>query len=194
MPERLLGAERIAFHREQRSPDSFLGEYSRIWRYRTERSEFYLSADFPFRGFHPLWVCYTNAGNTLDGDPQKMQLPNAPASAEPNVGFAKFKDDLGSTSYLWFMLFDASGKPVHMRQYEETVGNQLMDRFARGNAVELGAEPITYQFQLYLQSGRDLPQAQLDEYLKMFAEALPHAVERVRQLNAAAGLNAETQR
>lgn len=182
MPQRLLEAKRVSFHKEQRSPDSFFGEYSRIWRYQEAHNEFLLSADFPFRGFHPLWVCYTNAGNTLDGEPQTLSLPSA--SGQPSVGFAKLKDDLGSTSYLWFSLFDASGKPVPIQQYEDTVGNLLVERFNRGNATLGQADPITYQFQLYLPSGADLPQAELDRYLKIYAEALPHAVEQVKRLNA----------
>lgn len=48
----------------------------------------------------------------------------------------------------------------------------------------LMVDPVTYQFQLYLQSGSDLKPDELDRYFKIYCEALPHAIEQVKRLNA----------
>jgi hypothetical protein len=185
MPETLLGAQRYGFMKEERSPDSFFGEYSRAWKYRDQHSEFTLSTDFPFRGFHPLWVCYTNSGKSLEGEPVILQLPvgqTGEKNAAP-VARVKLKDELGTSSYLWFSLFESNGKLLDVENYDDGLRTRLVDRLFRSSS-ELDAEPVTYQFQLYLQSSSELNAVELERYFKIYAEALPHAVEQVRRLNA----------
>ena len=184
MPETLQGAQRSAFLKEERSLDNFLGNYSRAWKYRDARDEFMLSVDFPFRGFHPLWICYTNAGSIVDGEPVLLQLPSTVRDGSKSpVARVRLRDELGNASYLWFSLFESNGQLIEIQKPTDGVGTRLRDRFFR-NASTLQAEPVTYQFQLYVQSGSELRADDLDRYFKIYAEALPHAVEQVKRLNA----------
>jgi exosortase len=207
-PEKLQQAQRVGFEQKQRSPDSFFGEYSRIWSYRDARSDFVLSIDFPFRGYHPLWVCYTNAGNEVQGKPTPVRLPSqatlsetspsetppsetprfdtsSQGAAEPTAMFVKLKDELGSHSYLWFLLFEANGTPVKIKDYDgQNAENPLLDRIKAAFAESVAREPVTYQFQLYVPSNRELSSAELDEYLHLFDASLPFARQQVKALTS----------
>lgn len=186
MPETLQGAKRVSFAKVERSPDNFNGEYSRIWKYRDTRNEFILSADFPFRGFHPLWLCYTNVGNSLEGDPVLLDPPELGSAAgdQPSIARVKLKDELGGTSYVWFSLFDASGRPVPAQEYRADASTLLVGRLLGRNGSVLEMEPVSYQFQLYLQSDDDLTDSELEHYLKVYTDALPLAIDQVRRLNS----------
>lgn len=186
MPETLHSAQRVAFTGQVRAPDNFNGEYSRIWKYRDSRHEFALSVDFPFRGFHPLWVCYTNVGNVVDGEPvihKQMANEGAQPGGEGSIARFKLIDEFGTTSYVWFSLFDPSGHPVPIEDYSPDVKNLLVNRLLGRNGLSSGTEPVTFQFQLYLQSTSELTEAELQRYLEIYNEALPHAVEQVKQLS-----------
>ncbi len=179
MPDSLVGAKLVDFRGQERSPDNYFGEHSRLWLYQDDAKQFTLSVDFPFRGFHGLWLCYTNAGNKVEDLPVYF----AADGRERAYARVKFRDDLGNPSYLWFNNFDASGKPIEMEPYEpnatEVVGQRL-----RPVLEKLQDQPVTYQFQLYIQPGYDLTQEELNRYQRVFNEALPYAVKQVQQLNA----------
>lgn len=187
-PERLQQARRVGFNQQQRSPDSFFGEYSRIWSYKDARCDFLLSIDFPFRGYHPLWVCYTNAGNEVQDKPTPIRLPSQatlPETSEPVTMFVKFRDELGSHSYLWFLLFDADGAPVKIKNYEEAnAENPLLDRLKAAFVESVSREPVTYQLQLYVPSSRELNVAEQNEYLRLFDAAIPLARQQVKVLTS----------
>lgn len=182
-PETLQQAKRVGFKQQQRSPDSFLGEYSRIWSYKDSRCDFLLSIDFPFRGYHPLWVCYTNAGNEVQDNPTPVSLPsraNRRGTSEPKAMVVHFRDELGSHSYLWYLLFESDGTPVKVENDE----NPLLDRIKAAFVESVAFEPVTYQFQLYVPSSRELSAAEQNEYLRLFDAALPLARQQVKVLTS----------
>ncbi len=179
IPEVLLDAKQVAYRGQERSPDNFYGEYSRIWLYKDPVHTFTLSADFPFRGYHPLWFCYTSAGQVIDESAVYFKL----LQCDTAIARVKFRDDLGAPSYLWFINFDAQGQPVVAQEYDANAATVLEDRL-RPIISTVQDQPLTYQFQLYIQPGRDLTSDELDKYYKIFLEALPYAVNQVQQLNA----------
>ena len=181
-PEDFMNAKRVRFQADQRSPESFFGEYSRTWSFSNSGGEFVVSLDFPFRGYHPLWVCYTNAGNQMQGPPASILLSNQAAGERPHVVHVKFRDDLGNFSYLWFELFDADGQPVAVRNYDQPEDNAMLTRIKTVLANTVVTDPVSYQLQLYVPSSRELTKGELDEYAKVFEAAAPIARQLVQKL------------
>ncbi len=66
LPGALGEWRRVNFASETRSTASFLGAHSLIWEYRKQEQRCLISIDFPFRGYHPLEVCYGNSGWEVD--------------------------------------------------------------------------------------------------------------------------------
>lgn len=184
-PESFAHARRVHYKADQRSPESFFGEYSRSWTFRDSRCEFVLSIDFPFRGYHPLWVCYTNAGNKIQGSPATVSLPEQTDTAPSQVVHVKFRDDLGNFSYLWFELFDREGQAIAVKNYDQPQENPLYARLKTVLADTVARDPVSYQFQLYVPSSRELTKAELDEYAKFFAASAPVARQLVSKLPSA---------
>lgn len=185
MPEMLLQAKRVGFREERRLRDSVFGEFSRVWSYRDSRCNFILSLDFPFRGYHPLWVCYTNAGKTAQGAPTPIGLPSQPADSEPTVMFVELRDDLGDYSYLWFLLFEADGDAIKIKDYaNEGQRNSILERIQSAFVDGVSPEPVSYQMQLYVESSRKLTTSERAEYLQLFDAAVPLAKAQVRTLTS----------
>lgn len=180
MPESFQGVQKVDFTQHERSPNDFYGEHSRVWHYRDGETDITLSLDFPFRGFHPLWLCYTNTGHTVEGVPQELPVPTA--SGQQNIAFFRLKDDFGSASYVWFSLFDASGKLTPTGEYQSK--SLLLERLERPTPINSEIEPVTFQYQMYVPSGKELTKEQIDKYLKIYVESLPIAIEQIRQVNA----------
>ncbi len=183
LPQTLLSAERLDFRKHDRTPGSFFGEYSRTWGYSERNNQLVFSLDFPFRGSHPLWLCYLGAGHVIDQPPVYFEY----GGIERGACRVKFRNDIGASSYLWFTLCDANGSSFDIGPYEEPSNGfglgGIADAF-RGNLSKFIDQPVTYQFQLYIQPGQDLTSDELDKYYKIFLEALPYAVKQVQQLNA----------
>lgn len=181
-PETFAKAQRVKYHADQRTPESFYGEYSRSWTFRDPRGDFVLSIDFPFRGYHPLWVCYTNAGNEIQGTPTPILQSSQPATDQPHVVQVKFKDDLDNYSYLWFELFDKDGKPISVKSYDQPEENAIVARLKTVMADTVARDPVSYQLQLYVPSSRELTKQELDEYAKFFEATAPVARQLVKKL------------
>ena len=181
-PDTLQQAKRVRFHPDQRSPESFFGEYSRSWSYRDSRCEFVLSVDFPFRGYHPLWVCYTNAGHQIQGSPTSILMPNQANGERPHVVYVKLRDDIGNFSYLWFELFDREGQPVAVKNYDQPEENAIWTRMKMVLSNTVARDPVSYQFQLYVPSSRELTEAELKEYAQIFVDSAPLARQLVQKL------------
>lgn len=178
-PETFAHAKRVRYQADQRTPESFYGEYSRSWTFRDPRCDFVLSLDFPFRGYHPLWVCYTNAGNQIQGTP--TTIPQQ-AADQPHVVQVKFKDDLGNYSYLWFELFDKEGHPIAVKSYDQPEENAVIARLKTVMADTVARDPVSYQLQLYVPSSRELTKQELDEYTKFFEATAPVSRQLVKKL------------
>jgi hypothetical protein len=173
MPNDLGIWHRAAFRQEVRSTKSSFGEFSNVWEYRKPDSGFVVSLDFPFRGWHPLWDCYEMTGwkrlssnivRTESGD-KSVAWPYAEVVLE---------NDIGTYAYLWFSFFDENGQPF-IFQEEETVSKSpdLLSRFtwnlnsfvrAKGEAVE----PITYQVQMFCESGQNLSEPDRKQMRDLF--------------------------
>ncbi len=184
MPELILDARRVRMLEEKRSRESSFGEYSRTWQYSDGKHSLLLSIDFPFHGYHPLWVCYVNSGQTVVDTPEILTTTAIESSPEkPTALRVKLVDSLKNVSYLWFVLFDASGRPITAQGYDQvSVKQLLLERIQRALARQMEPAPVSYQFQLLVNSGEDLTPSEMVHYQELFESALPYAMGQVREL------------
>ena len=181
MPSTLGVAVQAGFNRQERERDSAFGEYSRFWTYRLGSTECLISLDFPFRGFHPLWVCYQSNGQTIYSDPQISKVESD--GIEWKIATIELRDDLGNPSYVWFTMFDTTGKPIELSKYSLKVSESLVNRlgFAAAN-VDSSVDPVTFQCQLYVQTGEVLSDEKRKAFQDLLLKALPHAVNVARDI------------
>lgn len=180
MPEKMSGSTRTGFGGQHRSLNDFFGEYSRIWQYQNGESVAMLSLDFPFRGFHPLWVCYQNSGNTVIGVPEAMTV-SAAGSNDWHVDLVELRSETGEMSYLWFTMFEGNGKPIELGKYKSGLDDRVAERLI---TPDYASAPVTYQYQLYIQTGDKISAEQKKDMFELFKAGLPYAVEAVKKISA----------
>ena len=188
LPKTILGASQAAFIPEHRPIENFYGEYSRAWLYQDAKGSnaFTLSIDFPFRDFHPLWVCHTNIGSkVVSRSSRELSVTSVLGTHQAIVYQVDLVDDAGGASYLLFVNFDKNGEAVE-EDLETGIKAAIMNRLLRPNPVAFKLPPVAYQAQLHVTSGAALSAPQKQEYESIFLEALPHMMAAVQKLNATA--------
>ena len=173
-PNQLLGSEQIGFTTKTRVSNDNLGQYSRIWQYSRENADQVVSLDFPFRGWHPLWICYETTGWK---EQQRIRVETT-ADDEP-IQWPFYESRLqnmsGEHAVLHFSLFDGNGAP-----YDSESGMEKNDARSRISKNLISAtvkkirsfnnpiEPVTFQFQLLTRSDSPIPTEQIMGYRQMF--------------------------
>jgi hypothetical protein len=177
-------AQIVGFQSITRDRTDMLGQHSRIWQLRNESSRMTVSLDFPFRGWHPLWVCYMNAG----WKQRSLEIVNV--SDEDGLGreFAFYEalleNDLGDIAVLHFSLFDERGQPYtsertsEVAQAENRLHRNLWTRMRREEQVR---DPITFQFQQLSQTNTSPTPQQLERLrglyrklrIQVYVESMP---------------------
>ncbi|MFN7731652.1 MAG: exosortase U [Pirellula sp.] len=164
-------AQIVGFQSVTRDRSDLLGQHSRIWQLRNETSRMTVSLDFPFRGWHPLWVCYMNAGW------KQRSLEIVHVSDDEGIGreFAFYEslleNDLGDIAVLHFSLFDEHGQPYTLErksqvpQAENRLQRNLWTRIRREDQVR---DPITFQFQQLSQTNTSPTPQQLERLRGMY--------------------------
>lgn len=165
----------IDYRIEERDSRSDLGHYSRIWEFEAPFGTVILSFDYPFRGYHPLNVCYRNGGWRLG--PQTTAVPaKADSVAHRNNGTEfEMSKPTGDNGYVCFSLFGRATEAVE--QTPVTPGSWMRSKLGRSPLIWLlGAEPpsldaSSYQFQIFAASGSRLTQAERDELRRAYFAA-----------------------
>ena len=193
-PNQLLGSEKIGFTTKTRLSNNNLGQYSRIWQYSRENADHVVSLDFPFRGWHPLWICYQTTGWK---EQQRIRVERS-ADDEP-IQWPFYESRLqnmsGEHAVLHFSLFDGNGAPYDSESAMEKndarsrISKNLISAMVREFwSLKNPIEPVTFQFQLLTRSDSPIPTEQIMGYRQMFLtlremvhkKSLP-ALEVVRQ-------------
>jgi len=164
-------AQIVGFQSVTRDRSDLLGQHSRVWQLKNETSRLTVSLDFPFRGWHPLWVCYMNAG----WKQRSLELVNG--SDEDGLGreFSFYEsvleNDLGDVAVLHFSLFDEHGQPYTMERKGELpqAENRLQrNLWTRSRREEQVRDPITFQFQQLSQTNTSPTPVQLERLRGVF--------------------------
>lgn len=151
-----------------------LGQYSRIWQYSRENADHVVSLDFPFRGWHPLWICYQTTGWK---EQQRIRVKTS-ADEEP-IQWAFYECRLqnlsGEHAVLHFSLFDGNGAPydsetaMEKNDARSRISKNLISVMSRQiRSLKNPIEPVTFQFQLLTLSDSPIPTEQIIGYRQMF--------------------------
>lgn len=168
---RLLGSSDIAFETVRRFRGHQEGQCSRTWRVSSVGSTQMLSLDLPFRGGHPLWVCYAGTGWTLTSE-RTIDLFSEHLKKNWPINEIIMRGPEGQWAILHFVHAEISGNPFdnnatrfvdsvadteHRARWLDEFSRAVRDRFivfpSKRNAL-----PLTVQFQL-LTSGTEVPSA-----------------------------------
>ena len=172
-----------SFRTETRDRDDLLGQYSRVWNYNTaDGRQLVASLDLPFRGWHPLWECYENAGW------DRLQTSRIVADANgASQEWPAFKVQLINQEekhgLLFFSLFDQFGKPCdydgsfeHRRggsRFNRSIWNIFQQSRSGSGTMQdpvVMQDPITFQFQTLFLSDRPFDERDTRETLGIFLQ------------------------
>jgi exosortase len=197
IPNQLLESEQIGFITETRVSNNNLGQYSRIWQYSRENADHVVSLDFPFRGWHPLWICYQTTGWK---EQQRIRVETS-ADDEP-IQWPFYESRLqnmsGEHAVLHFSLFDGNGAPYDSESAMEK--NDARSRISKNlisamitkiRSLKNPIEPVTFQFQLLTRSDSPIPTEQINGYRQMFLKL--REMVHIKSLPALEVVRRETQ-
>jgi len=189
MPERLkVEAKRVRFQEEKRERTSIFGSYSRTWTYRMDGGHLLTaSLDFPFTGWHRLYVCYENTGwevtgyDLMDADPGDQGWPWVEM---------KLKNKYGQHGRVLFCFLDELGQ--HYIPQSDEVRHRLRDNSIQERArqtlpgllkeVAKARLPNTYQFQVVLFADQPLSESTVQRMHQGFLEMRGHAKNEVEKM------------
>lgn len=180
MPALLGEWKQVAFASETRSTASALGAHSLIWEYRKLDQRFLLSMDFPFRGYHPLEVCYGNSG---------WNVSNVGAQTDPSASKWDWREltmdnQFGSRGFVCYSLMTEDCQPFG-NVIESDVKMNLAGRMGAlfGPNAERSSpvfQPVCYQIQIICESGRKLSAEELEDLRQQFFTARELLREKVK--------------
>lgn len=181
---KLKGWRVHAFEEQKRERNDPFGENSRTWAVANDHLRGMVSVDFPFRGWHGLYVCYLLTGWTIED--LHAEMGDGPESWPYVEGRIRQPD--GRVGYLWYCYVDIHGKavsPTDPKEVGEQVARDLALRFRRDNVVSMAlgqlvpSDPITYQIQLFHESPVALGKADSEQLRVVFLEAREHLRQRL---------------
>jgi exosortase len=193
LPERVGDWKRPAELREEkRPPGNPLGEFSRIWTYKTDRNiQCLLSLDYPYPEFHDLRVCYVNNGWQIDkddkGEDKTVSWVHKPESG-PELYCVRvpMKRPVERHATLWFCEFDQDGVGVDPLELGElkarNVGERISQRLSfmtnrwkrlvapSATAASTGLGSVL-QVQLLIETYQPLPDYARDQLQELFVQS-----------------------
>ncbi len=164
MPEEIGDWKRVGFYHQTRTNSNFFGAHSLIWEYRKDDLRFLFSVDFPFRGFHPLEVCYSNAGWHLE-EVRKVRDTDQEQWDWQEV---KMQNEFGAHGVVLYAMMVADGQPFANIALSQT-GNKL-NRFQNllGEYSKTVFQPLVFQVQLNCETGHEATKEELEMFRKHF--------------------------
>lgn len=152
---------------QTRSTASTQGAHSLIWEYRKQEQRFLISLDFPFRGAHPLEVCYGGSGWNISSN----QAINDPGDLRWGWRELSMENQFGSRGFVCYSTMTEACEPLE--EAESSVNMNLSGRvYAILGTGEAKAspvfQPVCYQIQILCESGRKLTDEDLNDLRKQF--------------------------
>ncbi len=163
-PEQFGGLKKVGFRTITQPGMSTQGKYSHLWRFDDQGNQVFVSLDFPFPGWQPIWSFYQFNGWKI--------LEIKPVEAPANSGSAwtveefKMQNQYGLYGYVWFAFFDENGTPIDRRNDTEQLSRKNI--FERLKNKEMPATQATYQVQVFFESGKELSEVEGERNRKLF--------------------------
>jgi exosortase len=177
-PEQQGGWELVRFESTQRPDSSDLGEFSNIWLYQNRTRLASLSFDYPFVGWHELPICYQARGWNV-ARRQVISDRSDPQATSNHVVEVSLSKPTGESGHLLFCILDGRGRslapPPSLTHYLERLRMKATSspvlRAARGDSLTGDyLNPSNYQFQLFLESDRQLSVTESQELRNSFVD------------------------
>lgn len=171
----------LNFASETRSTASALGAHSLIWEFRKQEQRFLVSLDFPFRGYHPLEVCYGNSG---------WNVSNVGAISDKGESKWDWREivmdnQFGSRGFVCYSLMTEECEPFG-NVIESDVNMNVTGRIATllGSKTIRTApvfQPLCYQIQIVCESGRKLTDDEFEDLRQQFLAARELLRAKIKQ-------------
>ncbi len=165
MPEELGRWQRAKFEQATRSMESNFGAASNVWYYRVRNGDQYFMAsfDFPFREFHPLWVCYDSIGWRV----LSTQIVPGTETTWPIIEM-QLQSELRGRAYVWFGYFDQYGVPL--KADDAPLPGTPGERLSRNILYKLTsndsyARPLTFQCQILYETAEEISESERQEFI-----------------------------
>ena len=177
-PDQLGNLRKTSFSPTKQSETNVRGKYSHLWRFDDRGSQVVVSLDFPFQGWRPLWAGYQSFGwKIVETKPVKTPVE---LGASWTVEEFKMQNQYGLFGFVWYAFFDENGNPTSRANESEgtsrtNIFNSLKKKPSEGLVT-------CFQVQLFLESGKDLSEAEIEQNRKLFFEVY----ERIRQQSVTA--------
>jgi exosortase len=163
-PEQFGGLKKIGFRTIAQPGMSTQGKYSHLWRFDDQGNQVFVSLDFPFPGWQPIWSFYQSNGWRV----LEIKPVDAPVISGQTWTVEEFKmqNQYGLYGYVWFAFFDENGIPVDRKNESEQLSRKNI--FARLKTKEMPATQLTFQVQVLFESGKELSDAEAERNRKLF--------------------------
>jgi exosortase len=183
LPRTFESAVRVHYATSSRSERNALGQHSHSWNYSSPVAPSTISFDFPFRGFHPLWECYTNSGWTrtavneiqaeLNGEPTEWRFFEV-----------LFTNKEGEYGCLHFCFFDENANVYNYDgEVDVTQPNRLAVNFwdAVRKPIRDLDSPLLFQVQAFCSSQYPISEEQKAMQQRLFRMARVQLMEKTIQ-------------
>lgn len=175
----------VGFETQTRSRSDFQGQYSRCWAFATDRGSEIISLDMPFRGWHPLWICYQSGGWNLVSR-ELVSVEEETSATDWPVYESLLANEFGEYAVLYFVLFDRKGEPYRHegtrlfraerdRQYR-TLYKEVV---ALAERLQGDTLPLTFQLQMMAKSETPYTHAELKELRERFVAMRDRAMREL---------------
>ena len=172
-PDELNGIRKIGFDTIANSQGNSEGRFSHAWKFDDKGNQIFVSLDFPFRGWRPLWEGYQTVGWKIIDTKESEQL----TASGKAIAIEEFKMQnlYGLLGFVWYAFFDENGVPMERSSASKELSRKnIFSMLQKDNKEEL---PVSYQVQVFFESGRELNEVEMERNRKLFFEIF----ERVRQ-------------
>ena len=162
--EQFFGLKKVGFRSLTQPGSSPLGKYSHLWRFDDQGNQVFVSLNFPFDGWQQVWSFYELSGWKII-EVKPVEVP-ADSGQSWRVEEFKMQNQYGLYGFVWYAFFDESGARVD----REPDTKQLSRRniFERLQNREVPDAKVTYQVQVFFESGKELSEAEMERNRKLF--------------------------
>jgi hypothetical protein len=177
LPAQLDGGwQRQGFQIVQRNPRSRQGEFSLVWRYRLEDRQFDASLDLPFLGWH---------APATQLELQGWQIERIRVNWDDDWPWTetRLENELGGKAIILHALITSDGQPYTYIPSQLLDDQPLKSEPDSPISDSTSAQPateVTYQFQLFSETGGELPTDQLRLLHERFLQLRKTAIALVK--------------
>ena len=151
-----------------------LGRFSHLWKFENKGNQVFATLDFPFNGWRAVWVGYQSSGWKII-DTKPVNIPPERGGEAWTVEEFRMQNQYGLFGFVWYAFFDDQAVPI--RRENEAVGYHRVSLLKRLQKSPVEKLPMSFQVQLFLESGRDLSELEMESNRQLFFEVF----ERIRQ-------------